>query len=260
VATIVHDVSYIRHSDTFPAALAWRLKLLTPITLRRSRLLVTVSEFSRHELLDVYPWLDPDKIVVTPNAPSERLFDEPAPTELERVRAEYQLPDAFVLTVGNLQPRKNLPRLADATVALDLPLIVCGQSGWEQQKVSPALSASSVRWLGYVPDGDLSVLYRLCTLMAYPSLYEGFGLPVIEAMAAGAPVVTSNSSALEEVAAGCAELVDPTDVKSIKSGLERVWSSPSRQTELRQLGRARAVEFTWARSATVLIDRLRAVV
>jgi glycosyltransferase involved in cell wall biosynthesis len=166
-------------------------------------------------------------------------------TEVARVRAAYGLPERFVLFVGTLEPRKNLARLVAAvtTTAERLPLVVAGPIGWGDVG---DLDTATTHLVGFVPEADLAPLYAAATVFAYPSLHEGFGLPVAEAMAQGTPVVTSAGTSTEEVAGGAAELVDPTSVSSIASGIDR---AVEHGAALSAAGRRRAAELDW--SATV---------
>jgi glycosyltransferase involved in cell wall biosynthesis len=177
---------------------------------------------------------------------------------VERVRERYQLHHRFVLYVGNIKPHKNLVRLIEAFSALrsggldDVKLLIIGD---EISKL-PALRRAvhqyklhkHVRFLGYVDDETLSILYRLAAVFVFPSLYEGFGLPPLEAMACGTPVVTSNLSSLPEVTGGAAILVDPYDVESIVDGIRRVLDDPALAAEMRLKGRVRARQFSWEES------------
>ncbi len=174
------------------------------------------------------------------------------------MRERYQLDHRFVLYAGNIKPHKNLVRLIEAFDDLrrsgfdDLKLLIIGD---EISKL-PALRRAvhrhklhkQVRFLGYLPDETLAILYRLAAVFVFPSLYEGFGLPPLEAMASGAPVVTSNVSSLPEVAGDAAVLVDPYDVDSIVDGIRRVLTDPALADELRRKGPVRAREFSWERS------------
>lgn len=255
VATVVHDISFLRLPETFPRLLRSRIRWSVERSVRRSTLIVTVSRFSREELLNAYPTLRPDQVVVTPNAPAAHFFDRPASDVLSHVKRHYGLPDRFVLSIGNVQPRKNYSRLAAAAKLAGAPLVIAGQPGWRHRQVTAELP-SSVRLLGFVPDDHLCPLLRLCSVFAYPSLYEGFGLPVIEAMAAGAPVVTSSTTALAEVARDAAVLVDPESVSSIADGLMQVLTSSDVQGSLRVSGERRAAGFTWEDSARSLYSAL----
>jgi glycosyltransferase involved in cell wall biosynthesis len=169
-----------------------------------------------------------------------------------RVRARYGLPDEFVLFVGTIEPRKNLTALAAAAVRLGRPVVAAGAAGWGDG----AAPAGDVRFLGFVPPADLPALYSLAAVFAYPSLAEGFGLPVAEAMAYGAPVVTSMGTSTEEVAAGAAVLVDPTDVTSIAAGIDEAFA---RTDELSRLGLARAAELSWDHTVAATVAAYREV-
>ncbi len=171
--------------------------------------------------------------------------------EVERVRARHDLPARFVLFVGTLEPRKNLERLALAVARLDepLPLVIAGADGWGgvAEAVAGAVDAASVdaRFLGFVPDRELPGLYAAASVFAYPSVWEGFGLPVAEAMAQGTPVITSRGTSTAEVAGGAAVLDDPLDIDDIARGLTAALGDRDR---LHLAGRARAAELTWEAS------------
>jgi glycosyltransferase involved in cell wall biosynthesis len=160
--------------------------------------------------------------------------------------------------VGTIEPRKNLTRLVTAFAQArrqcpNLELILVGQLGWQYGSLLKAIEdlnlGAAVRRLGYVPDTDLPALYNLARMLAFPSLYEGFGLPVIEAMACGTPVLTSNGSSLAEIAAGASCLIDPLDVNEIATGLLRLATDDDLHTCLRAAGLARSAQFSWQRAA-----------
>jgi glycosyltransferase involved in cell wall biosynthesis len=174
--------------------------------------------------------------------------------DAERVRATYALPEQFVLYVGTVEPRKNVSRLARATASLDdrLPLVVAGAPGWGDAGIDEV----GVRFLGFVPERDLPGLYASATVFAYPSLDEGFGMPVAEAMAYGLPVVTSRGTATEETAGGAAVLVDPGDVESIRHGLTAALDDAA---TLADRGRARAAVLSWDATAEATASAYREV-
>lgn len=226
----VHDVAVFRHPEVFPAWARTYGRHAVPRVLRAARRIIAVSSFTRDELGDVFG-LDEERIRVIPNAAAAAFApDGPA------------APGDYVLTVGTLEPRKNLGRLIEAARRADVELRVVGTRGWGDVSVNGA----GVRWLGAVDDAQLATLYRGALCLAYPSLYEGFGIPVLEAMACGTPVVTSAGGATEEVAGGAAVLVDPRDAAGIAAGIE---AAVGRREELRRRGLARAREFDWGNVA-----------
>ena len=173
--------------------------------------------------------------------------------DLARVRRTHDLPDRFALFVGTIEPRKNLPRLVEAMRAIpDLPLVVAGAEGWGET----ASASGGARLLGFVPAPDLRPVMQAATVLVYPSLEEGFGLPILEAMAQGTAVVTSRGSATEEVADGAAVLVDPLDVVSITDGV-RVAAADSDRWSQRSL--ERAGQLTWDRTVAATVDAYREV-
>lgn len=175
------------------------------------------------------------------------------PEEIARVRSAHRLPARYLLFVGTIEPRKNLVRLAEAVNRLADPieLVVVGSAGWGD---AAPVASDRLRFLGFVPSADLGPLYAGASAACYPSIREGFGLPVLEAMAQGTPVVTSRGTATEEAAGGAAVLVDPHDVDDIAAGIERALSDDG---GLVDAGRARAAEMTWARTATLTVGAYR---
>jgi glycosyltransferase involved in cell wall biosynthesis len=228
---------------------------------RRGRGLLCISQATADALLARFPAAE-GKATVAPLGVSPALA-APATQELAALPAP-----GFVLAVGTLEPRKNLPRLVASYAALPRALqdahqlVVVGASGWQTGETLAALRSLGDRcvMLGHVSDGALAELYRRCAAFCYPSLGEGFGLPVLEAMAAGAAVITSNMSSLPEVGGDAVEYVNPASVTSIEAGLERVLSSPDRRAELAGRARVRATEFSWARTAAITLAVLERAV
>lgn len=175
--------------------------------------------------------------------------------DVTSIRFRHDLPERFVLFVGTIEPRKNLPRLADAVARLEepLPLVVAGAKGWGDVEITVDVDA---RFLGFVPHGDLHALYAAATVFAYPSLQEGFGMPILEAMVTGTPVVTSRGGATEEAAGGAAVLVDPEDPDSIAEGLTAAIRD---RDVLVGRGRERAAGATWERAADLTVAAYREV-
>ncbi len=229
-------------------------------TARRAAALLAISHATAEALGERFP-ATAARTVVAPLGVAPTLTHELDPAE-----AAGLPPAGFVLAVGTLEPRKNLPRLVEAYLDLDEaliarhPLVVVGARGWQTGPTLSALRSLGERctMLGYVSDAALAELYRRCAVFCYPSLGEGFGLPVLEAMAAGAAVLTSNVSSLPEVGGDAVEYVDPQDVASIAAGLRRVLGDESRQAQLSTLALEQAGKFTWERFAEQVLDALGA--
>jgi alpha-1,3-rhamnosyl/mannosyltransferase len=233
---------------------------------KRADALLCISEATRRDLVARRP-AAAGKAAVVPLAAHPRFARRRSEDELAEVRARLGLPESFVLSVGTLEPRKNLARLVEAYAGLPdetrgaHPLVLAGPRGWEIDDLLARLAAreGDVRVLGFVQDEDLAALYALCTVFAYPSLYEGFGLPVLEALAAGAPTVTSSVSSLPEVGGDAAIYVDPHDVGEIRGALRELLGSPERRAQLAARGRERAAGYSWDRTAGATLDALEAI-
>jgi glycosyltransferase involved in cell wall biosynthesis len=234
----VHDLALLRHPELFTP---W-MRLYGAVALRRvvraAARVIAVSEFTKREVVELVG-MPEERVRVVPNATAPSFAPNGPAAEGD-----------YVLAVGTLEPRKNLPRLAQATKQLGLELRVVGARGWGDVSIGD----NGVRWLGELPDAEVAALYRGALCFAYPSLYEGFGIPVLEAMSCGAPVVTSADTAMAEVAGDAAELVEPGDPASIAAGIER---AIERRDELAARGLERARGYTWeaAAEATVAVYR-----
>jgi len=256
VATL-HDVTFLLSPDYHRPEDRASLDAMSRSTLRDARLVLTDSEAARRDLLERLG-ADPARVVAVPLAAEARFFEKPDAAALDAARARHRLPARFLLAVGTIEPRKNHARLVRALARCRerLPLVIAGKRGWMTGAFDAAVKASpvEVRELGHVPDADLPALYRLAEAVAYPSLAEGFGLPVLEAMASGAPVVTSNRSSLAEVAGSAAVLVDPEDEAAIADGIDRARRGRGR---LAESGPARARTFSWEKTARATLAAYR---
>jgi glycosyltransferase involved in cell wall biosynthesis len=224
-----HDLAVLRHPETFNRWTREYSRRVLPRVAEAATRLIAVSEFTKRELLEVLDVTE-EKVRVIPNA-----VGEPFTAEGEAAEGDY------VLAVSTLEPRKNLQRLVEGHERArlnGLPLLVAGAAGWGDVRVD----GSGVRWLGEVGDEELARLYRGARCVAYVSLYEGFGLPVLEAMACGTPVVAARTGALEEVSGDAAVLVDPLDPDAIAAGLNEALD---RREDLRERGLERARAFDW---------------
>jgi glycosyltransferase involved in cell wall biosynthesis len=253
----IHDCIHLMFPQYLPnrAAYAYARASMWAAA-RRSDRILTVSEASKRDILSLFN-VKPEKIVVVYNAIDEHFSATPSEEHVARIRERYQLDHKFVLYVGNIKPHKNLVRLIEAFSDLrrthdDLKLLIIGDEISKLPALRRAVHRNKlhkyVRFLGYLKDDTLTVLYRLASVFVFPSLYEGFGLPPLEAMASGTPVVTSNVSSLPEVTGDAAVLVDPYDVDSIGDGMRRILDDPRLADELRLKGLKRAREFSWERS------------
>ncbi|MGI8632690.1 MAG: glycosyltransferase family 4 protein [Solirubrobacterales bacterium] len=230
--------------------------------LRRASALLAISQATRDDLVDLYP-ATAAKTVVVPLAADRRFSPERRPSD-DAVLHGLGVRFPYVLSTGTLEPRKNLVRLIEAFASLSPVdrmghrLVVAGPEGWEVQPILDRAKshAGVVLTLGRVSEEQLEVLYRRAGVLAYPSLYEGFGLPVLEAMQSGAPVLTSDRSSLPEVAGDCAVYVDPSEIRQISAALRRLLTDHPQRARMAALGLARAQQFDWAVTARATRDIL----
>jgi len=218
----LHDLGLVRHPELFPRWHRYSGRAGIGRVARAADRVLAVSEFTKREAVELLG-VPPERVTVIGNAVDAMFAPNGAAAQGD-----------YVLAVGTLEPRKNLRRVAEAASRIGAELRVVGAGGWG--------GVATAGWLGEVSDQELAALYRGARVVAFPSLYEGFGIPVLEAMASGAPVVTSGGGATEEVAGGAAVLVDPRDVASIAAGLEE---AAARRDELRALGLERARAYSW---------------
>ncbi len=256
----IHDCIHLMFPQYLPNrfAHAYARASFWSATQRASRVL-TVSEASKRDILRFFK-IPEDRVAVIYNAIDERFHVPPPEEEMVRVRERYQLNDRFVMYAGNVKPHKNLERLIDAFMLLrqdglqDVKLLITGNQISKYATLRRAVHRYNlhkhVRFLGFLPDQTLAVLYRLADVFVFPSLYEGFGLPPLEAMASGTPVVTSNVSSLPEVVGDAAILINPYDPESLADGIRRVLTDDALRADLKTRGLARAREFSWEESVT----------
>src|SRR3954462_11289261 len=255
----IHDCIHLMFPQYLPNRFAYAYaKRSIDLAARRATRVMTVSESSKRDILRFVD-TEPDKIDVIYNAYDDRFAIDPHEEEVVRVSERYQLQSEFVLYAGNVKPHKNLERLIEAfhivrSRGLDqLKLVLIGDEISKYTALRRAVHRHQlhnyVRFLGYLPEDTLAVMYRLAGVFVFPSLYEGFGLPPLEAMASGTPVVTSNVSSLSEVAGDAALLADPYSPAAIADAIHRVLTDDSVRRDLRRKGLARAQQFSWEASA-----------
>ncbi len=252
----IHDVTFFRMPERYPPARRVYMQTMTRLAARVADAIIVPSNVVRDDLARALR-VDPAKITVVYEAAAER-YRPMAADACAPIRARYGVEAPYVLSVGSREPGKNRERLIRAMRELrdegvDRRLLIVGQPAWthegEEALVDELGMRDRVIFAGYVADDDLQALYSAADAFAFPSLYEGFGLPVLEAMACGAPVVTSNVSATAEVAGDGAVLVDPVSVASIRDGLRRVLTEEPLRRDLARSGLARAAQFSWRRAA-----------
>ena len=260
VVVSVHDVSFLEHPEYFTRDRAWQLQWSVRRTVYRAAKILTGSEFSRSSILKVYGDLDEDKVVVVPNAAASEFRPIARESATAAVRQRFRIDAPFVLSVGDLQPRKNqigliraFARLVKAHPQLKQNLVLAGKETWFADQVHRAARDSGVadriQFYGFVSDADLLQLYNACDLFVFPSFYEGFGLPALEAMACGRAVICSHTSALPEVVDGAAILFDPYALDEIVRAMADLLLDSELRLRMERLGLQRAAHFSWQKTA-----------
>jgi glycosyltransferase involved in cell wall biosynthesis len=260
VVVSVHDVSFLEHPEYFTRDRAWQLQFTVRRTVKRAARILTGSEFSRSSILKVYGDLEEDKVVVVPNAAASEFRPISRESAAASLRERLNIAAPFVLSVGDLQPRKNqiglikaFARLVNAYPQLKQNLVLAGKETWFADQVHKAARDSGVKdriqFFGFVSDDDLLQLYNACDLFVFPSFYEGFGLPALEAMACGRAVACSHTSALPEVVDGAAILFDPYSLDEMVRALADLLLDRELRARTERLGLQRAAHFSWQKTA-----------
>ena len=261
----VHDLAFLTAAETMPSGRRRYLAALTARSVRRADRVIAVSESTRRDLAR---WFDlaPDRVSVTPLAADPRFRPSDAVT-LSAFRAQNRIDRPYILSVGTREPRKNgallVRAFADLSRAIPHDLVMVGPAGWLGGELDQALAAlpaavrERVRLTGFVEDADLPLWYGAAEVFAYPTRYEGFGLPVLEAMACGTPVVTSDVSSLPEVAGDAGLLIDPNDREQLATALRRIVTDPALAADLRRRGTQRAARYSWAETARLTVEAYR---
>ncbi len=251
-----HDFSCFLHPQWHPVERVRHMEKYFRGSLKRADYVITISETIRREAMELFG-LAPERIRVIHNGVEHGCFRPYSPESLIAFRRKYSLPERFILYVGTMEPRKNLYNLLLAHAALpdalkkSFPLILVGSKGWNNADILNLIKKhpAHARLLGYVPEADLPAFYSAASLFAYPSWYEGFGLPVLEAMACGCPVLTSDHAALVEVCGGAARHTPPGDVSAMSECLREMLEESSLRADLHNRGLERAAMFSWEKSA-----------
>jgi len=254
----VHDLSFVRAPETASPPLKAYLDVVVPRSVRRAQHILADSQATKDDLVELYG-TPAEKITVLLSGVDSRFAPITDSQARAAVRRKYKISDRpYIFAVGTVQPRKNYARLIQALArvrarGIDVSLVIAGGKGWLDDPIYATIHSESmtdfVHMIGFADDADLPALYSEAACVATPSIYEGFGLPVLEAFACGTPVVTSNVSSLPEVAGDAALLISPTDVDALAHALERLLTDSALRTDLISKGKARANQFTWEASA-----------
>ena len=265
IVSTIHDLSFEHLPETFTRRSRTQLRLTVRGTARRAAVILTLSEFSRRDIIETYA-VDPERVLVTPAAAPTNFAPVENETELKDIRERYGIKPNYLLSLGSIQPRKNLARLIEAYALLrssragnQLPqLVIAGKRGWLDNEIQRAAQREnrneSIKFIGYVPEKDLPALYSAAICFVYPSFFEGFGLPVLEAMQCGTPVIAGNRTSLPEVAGAAALLFDPFDAGALAEAIERIIHNPDTRAELRVKGLERARIFSWTATARLTLQ------
>ena len=254
----IHDLSFLRLKDTHKGLQRWYLKNFTYHSCKKADKIIAVSENTKKDIVDLFK-IDNKKIRVIYNGVSDifKVIDDKE--RLNKVRNKYNLPDKFILYVGTLEPRKNIPGLIKAfnickeSKSLSHKLVITGSKGWGYSDIFKLIEdlglKDEVIFTGFIENSDLPYIYNLADLFIYPSFYEGFGLPPLESMASGTPVITSNTSSLKEVVDDAGIVVDPYDIEGLAENISAVLNNNDLYIDLRNKGLKRAEKFSWDKTA-----------
>lgn len=260
---VVHDIAFARFPDTVNLKNKRYLEKYVPKSIEKADKVLAVSEFTKQEIINYYK-VDPKKVIVTHNAVDTNRFKRVANTNA--VRSKYKIPGKYILFMGTIEPRKNIERLVKAYSLLpdkiksEYTLVLAGGKGWLDENIDQAIAlvaGGSVLRTGYIDHNDMPALYSGADLFVFPSLYEGFGIPILEAMACDTPVLTGKNSSLPEVGGDAAYYVDENSVESIRNGITKLLQDKKLCDELVQKGRQQIRIFSWEKSAKVIINEIK---
>lgn len=262
IATL-HDALIMRYPEWFKPRFRHSKNWLRKKTMNWADHFITISNSMRQEVIE-YWGIKPEKISVIYNGISPWWYEKLSDEIKQQVMKKLGVPSNFILVVGTLQPKKNIPRIVDAFLKLpqdiqqQFPLVIVGKSGWNTEEseaaVEKLIASKNGFWLRYISNSDLHALYQAASMHLHPSLHEGFGLTVLQAFASGTATITSNITAMPEIAGNAAYLVDPLSVDSIANGIQLLATNPSLRKDLIEKGYARAKEFSWKKCADKTVE------
>lgn len=262
----IHDLSFYEYPDTFSYGSRKIKEVLAPISIKRSARIIADSENTKRDIVERFPNAAEKVRVIYPGRPKYDLVNNYS--KISDVRRKYGINGKYILVVGTFEPRKNLVRMLEAFKIIaekfsDINLVLIGKKGWLYgdiyEKINDIRIAERVISTGYVDDEDMPYLYRGAEVFCYPSLYEGFGLPPLEAMSCGTPVVVSNTSSLPEVVGDAGIYIDPYDIESIANGIIRVLNDSTLRQDLKNRGLKQCEKFSWERAASQVIEVYREI-
>lgn len=257
----VHDLSFVRSPDTLPITLKTYLDRTVPYSVKRADHVLADSQATKDDLIDLYG-TPPEKITVLLSGVDANFQPIKDKDKIQAIRAKYKIPDRpYIFSIGTVQPRKNYPRLIQALHQLgdefsEVNLVIAGGKGWLENPIYETIRQlgmeNRVIFTGFADDADIPTLYSAAALTAYPSLYEGFGFPIVESMACGTPVLTSHVSSMPEVAGDAALMIDPFDIEAMVDGLRVLLTDDTLRKTLIERGFQQAKKFTWEKAANEL--------
>ena len=260
IVLTIFDLYIVRNKQSFPFWPRTFMNYILPKIINSSSRIIAISQFTKQEILDLFPKIPESKIMVTPLG-VDPIFNKVLKEATLPVKSKYGLVKPFIITVSTIEPRKNFENLLRSYALvknyLEHDLVVVGSYGWKSTDIMTLIHQlkleQRVKYMGYVDKTDLPALYSAADIFVYPSLYEGFGLPPLEAMACGCPIITSNCSSLPEVVGDAAMLINPTDIEQLSQALKKLAGDVSKKELLRVASLKRAQAFSWDKCAQMTI-------
>jgi len=259
----IYDLSLRRYSDTHPRERVWFFEHFIKRRMPFATHILTISEFIRQEIIEEFK-VPAEMVTTIPLAP-DPIFSLCSAEEVKKIKQQYKLPQSYLLFVSSLEPRKNIDLLIEAMhkISVDIPLVLVGWHGWGDkdwlEKIKSPKLKNRIHIIGHVPDEHLAEIYNGAMALVYPSLYEGFGLPIVEAMACGCPVICSNTASMPEAAGDAALFINPKKSEELSSAIESVVLDEEIRKDLINKGHAQAKRFSWERTARKTLDVFKKV-